>query len=502
MTLLLSGTAFALEGGLLGLTTGAPLINTAPIGDCGYVAGTPGTLTIETQPFNIVFDGLGGTNSNGVANPAGDAPGYAIYTLQIDSAGALTAGTVEVRGITQDIISTVFYGDPLLLGDITDFGIRDDGTNDVMDIRAIPTGGTLSTLYPANSDIATTLLLNTSTYDEITGFSSNWNCAGAKANIGSFSTEVAQGCNLTVTKTANRDTVGPKAYSSNYGSDSDSGSDRDGSGDSDDSDDYTPPEGGCKYKLTNLTMRWNAATAGNVSITKGDYDTLIYSNGAIQPGEEFTLVVGGSRSIKFWNNGDVVKRLYTSCDNPVGPGQRIGDFLVVDGTSHWPETVPLCPFPGNTCGPELEVTYTYEVTNTGPGDANNMVVYDDKLGVVSSYKTNANLVSLAAGAVETVQVTTCLFDTTTNTVSVFGGSDITGQACTNDDGEADNTVTVTLLPKDCSTSDSDSDSGIDTNANGDSDDSDDDSGSQDCDGDSGGTHSEYWNHDTNSYYDD
>ena len=147
---MLSGPVFALEGALLGLTTGAPVVTTNPVGSCTYDdAGQ--VLTIETQPFFITFDGIGGSNVNNVFNTAGTAPGgIATYTLNIDNSGNLTVAgsTVTVSGLTQDTLSTIIYGPTLLTGDITDFGIRDDGVNDVMDIQATFSGGDLGTRFP------------------------------------------------------------------------------------------------------------------------------------------------------------------------------------------------------------------------------------------------------------------------------------------------------------------------------------------------------------------
>ena len=117
----------------------------------------------------------------------------------------------------------------------------------------------------------------------------------------------------------------------------------------------------------------------------------------------------------------------------------------------------------------------------GPGSANNVVVFDDQLGVVDSYNTNANLVSIPANGTVTIMTTVCVFETTTNVATAFG-DDITGAACTFTDGG--NTATVVEIPTPCDPGDSDSDSGSDNNNSGDSDDdSDSDSSPGDCDGD-------------------
>ena len=494
--LLMPGLASAIEGELLGVAVGHPRIETNVDTNltCAY-DGT--TLTLQSQAAAVELT-PGGTTALIFSDNTGSALGGLLdITAQIDSTGSLLGGTLTVTGAFLD---GGVFGDPntILSGDIVDFGILDGGTTDTADFRVTNLTGDLTT-HPdwsgAITDVGVLVDIVNSAYDAATGFNSAWSCDASKAAAGPTAAG-PQGCNLSVMKTAMPDTVGPEVLGDDTDdSDSDSGHDHDWDGDTDNSDSHssdnssdsdgpTTVDCGCKGAVKELTMRWNAAFAETVMV-KNNRGKTLFAATLLQPGEEFTFAVKG-RKIKLFANGSLVKKLKVRCKFPIGPGQQIGNFEVVSGFSRarqYGVRKPLCPFPGTTCGPEFEVTYDYKVTNSGPGNATDVVVFDDQLGVIDSFATNAALQSIPAGGMVTVSTTVCIFDTTVNVATVHGISDSTGEAC--DFDPTDNTAIVTLLPPVCGPGDSDSDSHSDHNFNGDTDDSDSDSGPGDCDGDSG-----------------
>ncbi len=498
--MLIPGMAAAVEGQLLGVPTSYPLINTNVDTNltCGY-DGT--TLTLQSQAADIELT-PGGTVVMIFSDNTGNALGGLLdVTAQIDSGGNLISGSFTVTGAFLD---GAIYGDPvaILTGDIVDFGILDSGSTDAADFRVNNLSGDLLNHpnWPAGTiEVGVLVDMVNSAYDAATGFGgmtpAPWNCATSKASAGPIPGE-QDGCNLTVVKTASTDTVGPLHTYGGKGSrkhddsdtDSDSGRDHDRSGDSDDSDSdsgsgashsdsdsgNTMDACGCKGRIKSLTLMWNSQYAETVEV-KNNKGHVLYAATLVQPGEEFTFPVSGKR-IKLIANGQVVKKLKTKCSNAVGAGQTFGNFVVVTGTSKLKNNVPLCPYPGASCDPEFEVTYSYVVTNTGPGNATNVVVYDDQLGVIGSYVNDPELVILAPNTPFNIEVTTCVVEDTTNIVTATGTDD-TGELCTftpdaDGNGSDDNTWFVELLPPTCGPDDSDSDSHHDSNGNGDTDDSD------------------------------
>ncbi|MEE8428428.1 MAG: VPLPA-CTERM sorting domain-containing protein [Gammaproteobacteria bacterium] len=95
MTLMFSGGASALEGALLGLTTGNPLVDTNPVGSCDYDPATE-ILTIETQPFFITFDAAA-TNINIITDVTGSY-GADWDPLEISDTTAFTDDFISCTG--------------------------------------------------------------------------------------------------------------------------------------------------------------------------------------------------------------------------------------------------------------------------------------------------------------------------------------------------------------------------------------------------------------------
>ncbi|MEE8428398.1 MAG: hypothetical protein V3S33_02710 [Gammaproteobacteria bacterium] len=500
LVLIGSGTASALEGTLLGLTTSAPVVSSSPLGSCTYANGV---LTIETTPSSINFDGV--INTGDVFNVAGTAVGGTlIYTLVIDNAGNLNpvGSSLTMSGLTQDGQTLVIYGNnpgPLLTGDIIDFGIRDDGANDVMDIRATLTGGDLAPFYPTGADIGNTLLLNTSNYTFSTGgpsgFSNNWTCIDPAAKTGAFG-EVQEVCDLTITKVVDKPEIGPFppiGDDSDSDTDSDSGIDHDGDGHTDNSDTDSgepnesdsgplPTDCGCKGKVSKLVMQYNGADA-SITITRKPHDVIVFGPAAVITGQVITLngpLSGppgfqgtlGTR-IEIMASPGGITEIHTSCSQPIGPGLIVGDWEVISGESK-KLNVPLCPIEPGVCGGEI-VTYTYTVTNGG-SPLTGVQVTDIPLGPIGAP------FDMASGEQVVLVEEVCITETTHNTVTA-GGNLPSGALCTSNQAEA---WVEVLLPPDgeCPTGDTDSDSGIDGDGSGDTDDTDSDSGDADCDDDS------------------
>ncbi len=496
------GTASALEGALLGLTTSAPVVSSSPLGSCTYANGV---LTIETTPSSINFDGV--INTNDVFNVAGTAIGGTLtYTLLIDNAGNLNpvGSSFTMSGLTQDGQTLVIYGNnpgPLLTGDVTDFGIRDDGANDVMDIRATLTGGDLAPLYPAAADVASVLLLNTSDYTFSTGgpsgFSNNWTCIGPAGNTGAFGVE-QEVCDLTITKVVDKPQIGPFppiGDDSDSDTDSDSGIDRDGDGHTDNSDTDSgepnesdsgpmPTDCGCKGKVSKLVLQYNGPDA-SITITRKPHDVIVFGPATVITGQVITLngpLSGppgfqgtlGTR-IEIMASPGGITEIHTSCSQPIGPGLIVGDWQVISGESK-KLNVPLCPIPPTPCAGEI-VTYTYTVTNGG-SPLTGVQVTDIPLGPIGAP------FDMASGDVVVLVEQACITETTHNTVTASGNLP-SGALCTSNQAEAWVEVLLPPDPDPCLPGGgSDSDSGIDGDGNGDSDNSDSDSGDDDCDADS------------------
>ena len=466
---LLAATTMQAEAGLgalLDLTLGTPVVETGLGASVCTYNSTTQTLTIEAPALTVTFDAV--PTIGFVFEPGGSGAlfGDLVLTANIDNAGNLLGGTFTVDGLVTGPGCMPDCGPSLLSGTIEDYGIVDTGgTNDQADFRldAMSASGDLLALFPPGDVIGVNVTLEGSTFGG--DFISDFSCVSPKAFAGSTTPpEVVQGCELTIAKTVMPMTVsgnskhwggghGHKGWDSD--TDSDSGRDHNHNGDTDDSDSDSEvdsedssansPVCGCKGRIKELTMRWDAPYAETVMV-QNNRGVVLFATTLVQPGEEFTFPVNG-RFIKFFANGQKVAKTKTGCRRKTGIGTKFGNFEVVGGFSKWAPNTPLCPASGTTCGTSNEVTYTYTVTNNGPGTANNVVIDDDRLGVVDSFVNNPGLVVMAPGASVTVTETACIFDTTVN-VAVATGNDDNAEACSfnidaDGDGNQDNTATVT-----------------------------------------------------------
>lgn len=476
-------------------TPGFPLID---YNASGVTTFNPGTdlFSVDAEPVNITF-------TSGSAPAFIFAPRDMNINIQVDGPGCTLIGGNPSGGPDLEVIGDIYdpvtfallYSGVLLTGDIASFSFAGaTPTVSGFDFRFNNAAGALLSdpNWPAGSDIGVILSSeqegptpNPPFVDCDTGFDGL-----AKGTIGPIEPEVTEVCDLYLEKTAVPDVLGPFSYSDNHDdgddsdSDSDSGNDYDLSGDTDDSDfepndsdsGHTGPSCGCKDRVKYLTMRYNLAAPNLVEVKrkkgKNNWVTL-FGPQMLQPGEEFSFNVRG-RKIDFLINETSVEMLKTTCRNPIGAGQQIGDgaLVVVSGTSKFKDGTPLCPAPGTSCSVDHQVTYTYDLTNNGTV-VNDVVIFDDQIGVIGSV-----IPELGAGESVSLQETVCIFEDTINTADATGTQG--ANACESNEAQE----TVIVLPPQCPPGDdTDSDSGHDGNNNDDSDDSDSDSGPSDCDRD-------------------
>lgn len=148
----------------------------------------------------------------------------------------------------------------------------------------------------------------------------------------------------------------------------------------------------------------------------------------VPPGGEFTITFGGN-DLKADSYVEIVddtgvtelNRIHTSCSQPLAAGDVFGSLTVVGI---------------NGLRPDSEVTYFYEVTNTGATSVDVTSVFDDKLGeLLESPET------LTPGESFTLTKTAFISETTENTVTVNGQPGGSTSTCT-----ATDSVTVTVGP--------------------------------------------------------
>ena len=462
------------------------------------------SLTAEVFPYGVPGDADGDGDPNASSNPAiTDEPGVgSLEFLEIDmecgATGPAATCTPNVTFIYNANTLLVFPANPAVTGleqYVTFEVLLDRYVLTITDLVAFKTALGIPVTNTVNfGAFSFAAHFDDGQPDDVVPDSGNCEFVNLEPPV------VAQ-CALVLDKVSSVTTVGPLAVQvgndSDSDSDSDSGNDHDGSGDSDDSDADSgddsvanptiPPPCGCKGKVTDLTLLYTGAGSVLVDIDRiGPFATDIFA-GTVQAGAPFTIsgsdfgpkgfkgTLGVAIGISV--DGGPQVELHTSCSEPIGEGQVVGDFVILSGNSR-KLTQPLCPFIPDACPINQQVTYTYTVTNNG-SDVTGLVVTDDKMtGNVGGP------VDLLANASVMFQADACLFETTTNTAQASGLlSD--GQACLSNT----DSVTVELLPPPdpdpcIGVTDSDSDSGYDTNLSGDSDDSDADSGDADCDGDS------------------
>jgi cysteine-rich repeat protein len=168
-------------------------------------------------------------------------------------------------------------------------------------------------------------------------------------------------------------------------------------------------------------------TAASISIIAGSEGlgklyTVVPTS--IAPGEEFSITSDGKRlssssQIDIANSGGTESNLFhASCSQPLAVGDVFGSLTLV-GFNGQRDT-------------SNEVTYTYEVTNSGD-NLINVTVNDDRLGLI------AEIPLLATGETQTFTRTVEITETTTNIATVSGTLLAPAPPC-----EANDTATVTI----------------------------------------------------------
>jgi hypothetical protein len=129
-----------------------------------------------------------------------------------------------------------------------------------------------------------------------------------------------------------------------------------------------PPCGECKGKVSELTLQYTGTTP-NAQIRVVQKNGATVFDGVVQP--DGTLTFTGTDNgtlgtdITVYVNGVLNASIHTSCSQPIGPGLKKGDFLVVSGKSL--EGGPLCPLPpqpdcGACSGKVSQLTLQYTGT--------------------------------------------------------------------------------------------------------------------------------------------
>ena len=140
----------------------------------------------------------------------------------------------------------------------------------------------------------------------------------------------------------------------------------------------------------------------------------------VNPGEEFTLSLDASKEITLLNTGgSEFNELHTSCSQPLRLGDQFGSLRIV-GTD-----VPGASSLG------ADVTFVYEVTNTGTSDAENVEV-NDSFGSVPG----SPIAAIGPGESVTLERTVSITETTTSTVNVAAEP----EPC-----EAEDSTTITVV---------------------------------------------------------
>ncbi len=144
-------------------------------------------------------------------------------------------------------------------------------------------------------------------------------------------------------------------------------------------------------------------------------EVLVSVNGetpfTLQPGETFDVERSGDPEIELAQNGVVqFNKFHGSCSQPLQAGDRYGanELLLLDGL-----------------GLGTSVTYSYVVSNTGPGPVTDISVTDDQLGDIGT------IALLEEGDSQTLTAMAFISETTTNVATVESLSDPTCRADSN-----------------------------------------------------------------------
>ena len=199
-----------------------------------------------------------------------------------------------------------------------------------------------------------------------------------------------------------------------------------------------PPQCGTggSFKPSTLTFQYTGGGCGTQSnsqdpgktscsggINSGLPVTVMVDNGdgpfTVDPGGTFTINRNQSNTLFTLSNagGTEIDGVHTSCSQPLIVGDVYFSLTLVAQ---------------DNIGIGQQVTYNYDVTNTGSTAATGISVTDDKLGSIGS------IGSLPAGETKRLSKATLISRTTTNTATA------TGQSCPAPGVKA--TATVTVLP--------------------------------------------------------
>lgn len=179
-----SATAIAGPSSLLGVVIGYPQINFTPSSATQKANYDGVNLTITSTPVFATF------TSGGTAEFI--MSGTLSLTAPIDAAGVImSGGTFSISGSVTNTANSTTYSGVLLNGTVTDYGISDLGTTDLVDFRLVATGGSMKSLFDAGgTGVGMVAALEGSTY---TGsFASPWSAARAKGDVGPIPNVVTQ----------------------------------------------------------------------------------------------------------------------------------------------------------------------------------------------------------------------------------------------------------------------------------------------------------------------
>lgn len=110
--------------------------------------------------------------------------------------------------------------------------------------------------------------------------------------------------------------------------------------------------GVCQGGVTALTLLYNGSASANVTVYDDSgvkADKVLYSQ-TTHPGQQFSIFARPGQSkfssdISLYVDGAFQTKLHTSCSQPIGPNQRVGDFEIMAGVSK--DNGEICPL--NIC---------------------------------------------------------------------------------------------------------------------------------------------------------
>lgn len=330
-----------------------------------------GILSTNALPIAARFSS---TTAPVFINPGADGESVTI-NVQVDSAGNLVGGVsgddlVIIGEIDTDNDGTADYSGTLLTGEVLDFGFEDSGPNDLFNYSFAITGGALAGDYPTGN-------IGISIISELSNFSNFLEAfdGRSKGTIGQIPTIVTS-CSV--------DVLGSCSV-------------------------MVPPEKpACDAKIAATTLKYTGPTLLDATVIlqgkHGGYATyttdLISGETILTSVDENGYTIDGrggykgdlGSKLKVYING-VGEVIHTSCSVPyvVGEAAPLNDG---SSSSNWMveafvdkhgnvvaktlQTGLTCEIPANT---SAEVTFSYDVTNTGDFVIDSVDV-TDSFGVV------------------------------------------------------------------------------------------------------------------------